>query len=464
MRSFDLQPTKENLIRTYVENAIDRNDFLHNFIDFLDVVEGSMSVAIDGRWGSGKTFFVKQAKMILDSFNTHITLYDTTGLDEVKQTWLKAHPDEIGRTMNPQLCVYYDAWMHDNDEDPILSLIFYICQSIYTDFTFEKNENTFSIMKSIADFFGEKAISSILSVAESVEQGKDPFETIRSSQSIQEQINGFLESLLPEQGDRIIVIVDELDRCNPAYAVKLLERIKHYFSNDYLTFVFSINSFELQKTIRKFYGNDFDGSRYLDRFFDHRFSLPMPNLKKFYARFRNLEHNLMFDIADAVIRNYNFELREISRYLPLIKVVINETEHGTMHERFFRFEEKTNRFCLHIILPIMIGLKLYNMNLYDEFVNGKNSQPMIDVLVDQTFTYVVRECLFLPNETLVESENADETTSLKNRLIQAYDAIFNSSENNKRLGVKLGNMTLFPQYKSLLNQAESFLSKFTSYK
>lgn len=55
---------------------------------------------------------------------------------------------------------------------------------------------------------------------------------------------------------------------NPSFAVKLLARIKHYFFHDRITFVFAVNINELQYTIKKHYGTDFDACRYLGRFFD----------------------------------------------------------------------------------------------------------------------------------------------------------------------------------------------------
>ena len=38
--------------------------------------------------------------------------------------------------------------------------------------------------------------------------------------------------------------------------------------------VFSINSDAIQHTIRRYYGDDFDATRYLDRFFDITMELP----------------------------------------------------------------------------------------------------------------------------------------------------------------------------------------------
>ena len=49
-----------------------------------------------------------------------------------------------------------------------------------------------------------------------------------------------------ERGNRLIIFIDELDRCKPTFAVHLLEQIKHYIFDDRITFVFSINLEQLQ--------------------------------------------------------------------------------------------------------------------------------------------------------------------------------------------------------------------------
>ena len=64
MKKYDLEPSRENLLRTYKEDSIGRNADLIHFIAILDAIEDGCSIALDGNWGSGKTFFVKQAKMV----------------------------------------------------------------------------------------------------------------------------------------------------------------------------------------------------------------------------------------------------------------------------------------------------------------------------------------------------------------------------------------------------------------
>lgn len=56
MKSYELQPTYENIINANLQNSIDRNTDIHRFISILNSVESNSSIALDGRWGSGKTF------------------------------------------------------------------------------------------------------------------------------------------------------------------------------------------------------------------------------------------------------------------------------------------------------------------------------------------------------------------------------------------------------------------------
>ena len=67
VQSYSLQPTDENAVKLLKENPISRNPSVFRFVELLENVQENCTIAINGDWGTGKTFFVKQVKLVLDA-------------------------------------------------------------------------------------------------------------------------------------------------------------------------------------------------------------------------------------------------------------------------------------------------------------------------------------------------------------------------------------------------------------
>lgn len=76
MKTYEILPTDKNLVQTLIDDTIGRDSDVFRFVNILNSIDCSYSVALDGRWGSGKTFFVKQAKLVLDANNEHLAVMD----------------------------------------------------------------------------------------------------------------------------------------------------------------------------------------------------------------------------------------------------------------------------------------------------------------------------------------------------------------------------------------------------
>jgi hypothetical protein len=72
----------------------------------------------------------------------------------------------------------------------------------------------------------------------------------------------------------IVLFVDELDRCRPDYAIRVLERIRHLFAVPGISFVLGMNREQLGHAIKAVYGSGFDSVAYLERLLDVGFRLP----------------------------------------------------------------------------------------------------------------------------------------------------------------------------------------------
>jgi KAP family P-loop domain len=76
------------------------------------------------------------------------------------------------------------------------------------------------------------------------------------------------------ESGKLIFVIDELDRCRPDFAIKMLERIKHFFNEEGIAFVLALDNDNLSSAVQTLYGPNADGERYLRKFFDMEFFLP----------------------------------------------------------------------------------------------------------------------------------------------------------------------------------------------
>ena len=72
MKVLDMKPTFDNIFKSLKRDNIGRNADVFRFASILNAIDDRCSIAIDGNWGSGKTFFVQQVKMVLDAYNDSI--------------------------------------------------------------------------------------------------------------------------------------------------------------------------------------------------------------------------------------------------------------------------------------------------------------------------------------------------------------------------------------------------------
>lgn len=112
MRKYEMLPTEENLIKTLYKDTINRNKDIVYFYNILQAQKTASAIAIDGRWGSGKTFFIRQTKMVINALNPLSTM-DNEVIDKV--TVMLPFPNTDEENENYNIAIYYDAWENDND-------------------------------------------------------------------------------------------------------------------------------------------------------------------------------------------------------------------------------------------------------------------------------------------------------------------------------------------------------------
>ncbi len=108
------------------------------------------------------------------------------------------------------------------------------------------------------------------------------------SREMPQQLAELRQTLTQDTGtDRVVILIDELERCHPDYAIALLEAMKLAFNEDGYVFVLFVNREYLENLAEHRFGafGSEGGEGYLDKFIDLRLKLaPKPEAKAEAAR------------------------------------------------------------------------------------------------------------------------------------------------------------------------------------
>lgn len=368
MKRLTLEATDENILNSIKEDTYRRNSDVRDFIEALDTIEGNMFISLDARWGEGKTFYVRQIEKTLE-YLTKRTWGDeqTEIVEELNPYFQNTVLNSISLNQS-YLPIYYNAWLYDNHDDPLMSLIYTLVKKAkqYIDTALEKSkkELLFQALSSLSVSFN----LGLVQVSASVEGIKDALtvedilNNINTAEEIRELVKNILDSVITEKAQRLVIFVDELDRCRPSYAIEMLERIKHYFDDDRIIFIVSVNKEQLVHTISRYYGYGFDSSGYLNKFFDLNSYLPdLNSTNNLFDSYRDSQHHLN-KIANGLNDYYKLSLRDGLIYKQRISMLppslVNDyTAQGC---------------CLSLFVPLVIVLEIKDQNEKKRFLDGNS--------------------------------------------------------------------------------------------
>lgn len=131
-------------------------------------------------------------------------------------------------------------------------------------------------MLKIKDDEIDKVVNSFIS-----EEIKNHDEKKKLLSGIKEDLKKFKEKHVKNKNQKIVFIIDELDRCRPDFALELLETIKHIFDVEGYVFLLFLNERHLNSMIGVNYGADVITEGYLRKFFDYEFKLPELNITEY---------------------------------------------------------------------------------------------------------------------------------------------------------------------------------------
>ena len=416
MKKYVQEATDINVWTSLKENTFDRGKDIREFIEGLELIEGNAFISLDAKWGDGKTFFVRQIEETLKYFRAkqmeteekllkHLESYEY--LKEsvaVKETTVK----------HIYLPVYYNAWMYDDHNDPLLSLLLVMtkqCGGAY---------NTKINTKSLGERLLAVASSLPISIKKvnpatlinDLQEGKmDILSAVKTEEDIKECVRDVFNDIIVEKAEKLVVFIDELDRCKPSFAIEMLERIKHYFDDERIIFVVSLNKEQLIHTISNYYGSEFDATRYLNRFFDVSINLPeISRYQKQKVQCTDSERFWITLIADELSDYYGFSLRDKLIYKSSIESLPRDVGDAFSQDKMY----------LTIFEVIIVLLDMVNAKEKKAFLEGKSN-----ILIDLMPRIEIYKKYILRNFGIDIRGGCEEKLTEKYKLVQAvYEYVF----------------------------------------
>lgn len=258
MADKDLQNKYDDI---FADDKLNIKSFVVDFAHLIEqdvYIEGGVSkvYSIAAEFGIGKTFFCEKLKQVLKTDNIKVAKLNIWELD-----------------------------FYDNPLVPLLAKL----NELYK----RKGKSLpVKIINSVGDLAG-KSFMSLCEIgikkaigSETVDIIKDKF----SSESLYDDFKMYQDSLkelkqtlikwAKKNKQPVVIIIDELDRCRPDYAVKTLEVLKHFFDVSGFVFVLALDEKQLESSVKCLFGtNNFEG--YKRKFINNTFLLPAPDRKAF---------------------------------------------------------------------------------------------------------------------------------------------------------------------------------------
>lgn len=248
-------------------DVFNRRKLAQQLTNYLDRLKEGTVIAIDAPWGEGKSWFGRNWASELNANNYRV--------------------------------VYLDAFQQDFIDEPFLLIASEISNLLDEDKTKTQalKEGAAEVMGALMPLgtkvllnFAGKLILGISDVSkeweEAIQKAADDASDVTQKwlekkvekyNQEKESIENYKKSLTDfctSQEKPVVFFIDELDRCKPTFAIKLIERIKHFFDVPNLIFVLLLNKSQLEVAIKGVYGEKTDASTYLGKFVHISFKLP----------------------------------------------------------------------------------------------------------------------------------------------------------------------------------------------
>lgn len=349
----------------FVADCFGLKDFSEALTQVVCHTPESFVINLEAPWGQGKTTF-------LEMWRHHLR---SQGVDSL----------------------YFNAWESDFSREPLIALIGELSAgmaSMEIDAT-SPAWGQLAKLKKVGARVAVRALpalvkagtlgvldlsevveDAIASASEKVAEGEiQRYQEAKSSiLEFRKELARFSSQLSSESKYPLVIVIDELDRCRPDYAISVLETVKHLFTVPGVVFVVATDSRQLSNAIKHIYGLDAAAEDYLRRFFDLSVSLPAPSTRQFVEALivrhglgdffkqrthpeLQYDHSQLVAALEAMFEATECSLRDQQKCFILLTISMRSVE--------------ADHYLHPLLLCTLIVLRVKRPALFYDFVSGR---------------------------------------------------------------------------------------------
>ena len=254
------------------------------------------------------TYLQVESKFFDESFVLSLNSEFGSGKSTFFEMWIDKL--KAGDKFKP---VYINAWESDFHGDPLLAIVSRLLETVQTSSNAESIKETAGKLCKFGLSIGNDIVQKVTGVdiikagdyAES-KVGETCFQLYRERQGLFEKLKAQLHSFTTEYKSPILIIIDELDRCKPNYAIEFLETINHLFDIKGLVFVIGVDKKQLASTAKALFGQDIIFDEYYRKFAQRNVNLPVKN--------QDIAKGFCEKLADEYLSPHAYEEKQLFSY------------------------------------------------------------------------------------------------------------------------------------------------------
>ncbi|WP_447779472.1 KAP family P-loop NTPase fold protein [Aeromonas veronii] len=442
-------------------------EFLTNYL----ATEGKQRnyvLNLNAEWGAGKTWFIKRWYMEL-----------------------KAHYPTV----------YIDAWQQDFSDDPLLTVISSIIEQLKEEAGGPQlspylSTKLASLLKATAPIVTKALfkkvsginIDEVQEVITADDAGKlveslfqDTRKKTEAVELLKHEIQQWVGAIIGKKKKQApaFILIDELDRCRPSYAVEMLETIKHIFDIQGVVFVLATDTEQLQHAIKVIYGEGFDAQNYLGRFFQRRFTLNRKSRREFISNILEVRRlpngsnmvwptlnnpRALLEVVTAVSDSLELSLRQTEQIIDRLLFVISKPRRRKVNLIFLMYLFALHEKDYQLYSGVADGVLLHTHDISNEKSIAYNINLKKDVIMDvyiKASTEIGNVICSVPNNADMTNpfEDGLYKVSLRETIKFSYQFMLDNKCNHKDDHELRGITRKYEDNKPLSAQENSILAK-----